>query len=174
VIAFERYLLSWEFTYNTLFDRTPNPAHLTQYSKARTQQKSFYKDLAPYWHVSILAVSPDYQRRGVGTLLIREGQRLALLDEVPLVLESSPVGRGLYEKNGFERLWEGKTCGLDDVIMVWCPGAEDQWESEGGLEVSKKRGEMLRKIGELKGMREWELMENSEGTWSEFVKGQDE
>jgi hypothetical protein len=96
---------------------------------------------------------------------------------VPLVLESSPAGRGLYEKNGFERLWEGKTCGLADVIMVWCPGAEDHSESEGGLEVSKKREELLRKAGKLrgkmeKGMKEWELMENPEGTWGEFVKGQ--
>jgi GNAT superfamily N-acetyltransferase len=104
-------------------------------------QNAFYKHIAPYWHVSILATSPDYQRRGVGTLLVREGQRLALLDDVPLVLESSLAGRGLYEK----------TCGLEDVCMIWCPGAQNQLEDEGRLEVSKKREEMLRRIGELKG-----------------------
>jgi GNAT superfamily N-acetyltransferase len=176
---FERYLLSWESTYNNLFDRTPDQTHLDQYAKERSVQKAFYEDLVPYWHVSILATSPDYQRRGVGTLLVREGQRLALLDDVPLVLESSLAGRGLYEKNGFERLWEGNTCGLDDVCMVWCPEAQNQLEDRGGLEVSKEREDMLRRIGKLRGkmatgITESQLRETPHGTWGEFVKGQDE
>jgi GNAT superfamily N-acetyltransferase len=164
-IGIERYLLSWEASYNTFFDRTSNHAHLSQYSKARATQNAFYRDIAPYLHVSILATSPDYQRRGVGTLLVCEGQRLALLDDVPLVLESSLAGRGLYAKNGFEKLWEGKTCGLEDMSMVWCPGAENRWESEGEFEIGKERGRMLKKIGELKatmgrGMKEWGLEDN--------------
>lgn len=66
-------------------------------------------------------MAPEFQRRGVGSMLVREAQRLARRDGVPVVLESSEAGQAMYARNGFERVWEGELCGVVDVRMVWWP-----------------------------------------------------
>jgi ribosomal protein S18 acetylase RimI-like enzyme len=52
-------------------------------------------------HISTL---PSHQRRGVGALLLRSGIAQADAAGLPTIVMATPVGLGLYEKNGFERV----------------------------------------------------------------------
>ena len=45
---------------------------------------------------------PAYQRRGAGELLTKWGVDLANREIIKICLESTPFGRRLYEKCGFE------------------------------------------------------------------------
>ncbi|CAJ2506491.1 Uu.00g006210.m01.CDS01 [Anthostomella pinea] len=51
--------------------------------------------------LDVLAIDPEYQRRGVGVALVRWGTDKADELGVEAVVESSVYGKGLYEKNGF-------------------------------------------------------------------------
>lgn len=52
----------------------------------------------------LLVVHPDCQRRGVGAALLAHCTALADAAGVPMLLESSQVGRALYASRGFERV----------------------------------------------------------------------
>jgi ribosomal protein S18 acetylase RimI-like enzyme len=52
--------------------------------------------------LSILAVSPEYQGRGVGTMLIREGLKVVDGMGLPAWLGATEVALPLYRKVGFE------------------------------------------------------------------------
>ena len=54
-----------------------------------------------YVVLDILVISPEYQRKGVGAMLLREG--LKKMDEEGLltILGASAMGIGLYRKMGF-------------------------------------------------------------------------
>ncbi|KAM0562013.1 hypothetical protein ACHAPJ_002455 [Fusarium lateritium] len=56
---------------------------------------------AERWHLSYLAVSPKFQRRGVGKSLVSWGLERCEEEGVPAVLEASVAGRSLYENMGF-------------------------------------------------------------------------
>lgn len=74
--------------------------------------KAFFGELAqgrrerfggdPYMLLSILVVDPEHQRRGLGAMQLQEGLERADQLGVPAYLESSPKGKGLYAKYGFE------------------------------------------------------------------------
>lgn len=101
-------------------DRASDPERIKAY--ANTTHYDFYSLLDPRWHVGILGVSTKYQRRGIGGKLIQHVQKLATEENVPITLESSVVGRGLYLKSGFKIVDETKIDeGLDDLAMVWEP-----------------------------------------------------
>jgi GNAT superfamily N-acetyltransferase len=51
--------------------------------------------------LDILAIDPAYQRRGVGSALVKWGTDKADEMGVDAVVESSVFGKGLYQKNGF-------------------------------------------------------------------------
>ncbi|KAL7626862.1 hypothetical protein AAE478_003636 [Parahypoxylon ruwenzoriense] len=51
-----------------------------------------------------ISVHPEYQRRGIGRLLMQWGIDVAEKFGVPIYTESSQAGLGLYESVGFERL----------------------------------------------------------------------
>ncbi|GAB7364771.1 hypothetical protein MBLNU230_g5569t1 [Neophaeotheca triangularis] len=59
---------------------------------------------SPYLLLHILAVLPNQHRKGVGKLALQWGLRAADERDLPVYLESSPMGKGLYEKFGFEVL----------------------------------------------------------------------
>jgi GNAT superfamily N-acetyltransferase len=52
-------------------------------------------------HISTL---PSHQRRGVGALLLRSGIAQADAAGLPILVMATPVGLGLYKKNGFEHV----------------------------------------------------------------------
>ncbi|PVI01770.1 acyl-CoA N-acyltransferase [Periconia macrospinosa] len=78
--------------------------------------------LKRFWKLDTLVTDPAHHRRGAGRLLLEEGLRRVDEEGVECYLESSQVGRPLYEKFGFEpvkdisldlRRWGG------DEEIVW-------------------------------------------------------
>lgn len=57
-----------------------------------------------YWILYMLAVHPEYERKGIAKQLLAPGMRMADEDNVAILLTSTETGWGLYEKLGFERL----------------------------------------------------------------------
>ncbi|KAL9597559.1 MAG: hypothetical protein Q9219_005061 [cf. Caloplaca sp. 3 TL-2023] len=54
------------------------------------------------YFLHILIVSPDYQRRGLGSMLIREGLAAADRDNAKAYIEASPKGLQLYLRHGWK------------------------------------------------------------------------
>lgn len=52
--------------------------------------------------LSILVIHPDYQRQGLGTMLVVDGCQRAHAQGLPVILSSSPKGLKLYPTLGFE------------------------------------------------------------------------
>lgn len=57
-----------------------------------------------YWTLYILAIHPDYERKGIARQLLAPGLRMADEDDSAVFLTATETGAGLYEKLGFERL----------------------------------------------------------------------
>jgi ribosomal protein S18 acetylase RimI-like enzyme len=57
-----------------------------------------------YLYCHVLAVHPEYQRRGIGKLLMQFGIDVAQKTELPIYVESSREGVRLYEKMGCRRI----------------------------------------------------------------------
>ncbi|PSB45790.1 GNAT family N-acetyltransferase [Cyanosarcina cf. burmensis CCALA 770] len=58
---------------------------------------------APHWYLSMLGVSPTYQRQGVGSLLLQPIIKQADNEGLPCYLETSTEGGvRLYQRHGFE------------------------------------------------------------------------
>lgn len=62
----------------------------------------------PHIFCSLLFVDPDYQRRGLGTILMQWGNDIADTMMLPCWLESSAKGEGLYWKMGYEETYRAK------------------------------------------------------------------
>ena len=77
------------------------------------------------WHAQSVVVSPSYQRRGIGRLLMNEILQRAQDEGVVVGLEASVAGEGLYRKLGFElRGPFSMTIGLSGGgIMMWTPSS---------------------------------------------------
>ncbi|KAF2797556.1 acyl-CoA N-acyltransferase [Melanomma pulvis-pyrius CBS 109.77] len=118
---FERHLLSWELSYETnVLNRISDRARVQEYRDMA--HYNLYSKLDPRWHLGLLAVSVNYQRRGIGGKLVKYGQKLAAEENLPLTLESSVAGRGLYLRSGFKIVDESEVVkGLDGLSMVWEP-----------------------------------------------------
>ena len=58
----------------------------------------------PYILLHLLATHPDHHRRGVGAMHLHWGAQKADELGLPMMLEASPIGRPLYEKNGYEKV----------------------------------------------------------------------
>ncbi|KAF1973898.1 acyl-CoA N-acyltransferase [Bimuria novae-zelandiae CBS 107.79] len=138
---FERKLLAWEEWYHDKFlNRALDAERLAEY--IRMEPWNYFVPINPRWHLGLLCVSPKHQRRGIGSLLLKQGQKLATDEKLPLTLESSVVGRKLYLKSGFKNVGEAKLCEeFADVLMVWEPaGMEGAWLEEIESETSKMKG----------------------------------
>lgn len=58
----------------------------------------------PYVLLHMLAVRPEYHRRGIGAVHLSWGSEQADKLGLPLYLEASPMGRPLYERHGYEKV----------------------------------------------------------------------
>lgn len=79
-----------------------------------------------YSFLKLLIIDPDYQRKGLGGKLLKWGIDQAAQQGVPAWLESSPMGKALYEKNGFRVvLWDrvdekrAQRGFVDWPVMLW-------------------------------------------------------
>ncbi|KAJ3010578.1 hypothetical protein HKX48_007327 [Thoreauomyces humboldtii] len=77
------------------------------------------------WHVQSVAVDEKWQGKGIGKLLMGEVFDRARADDVPVGLESTPAGEGLYLRLGFELLARLALALPGDEesggIMMWTP-----------------------------------------------------
>ncbi|KAG0652075.1 hypothetical protein D0Z07_1173 [Hyphodiscus hymeniophilus] len=89
-----------------------------------------------YLKLSTLVVSPDYQRRGIGALLIEDGLKVADEAGLQAVLGASDQGIGLYKKHGF---------GEDVVVDL------KLWEYEGGEGLGVTRHVYMHRPAVVKG-----------------------
>ncbi|KAF2835684.1 acyl-CoA N-acyltransferase [Patellaria atrata CBS 101060] len=84
-------------------------------------------------HLSILAIPPRYQGKGVGTALLQWGFDEATGLGLPVSLISSKAGRGFYPKFGFKKfavvsLDGDKEYGINSAVFLWEPPAlSGQW-----------------------------------------------
>ena len=62
----------------------------------------------PHIFCSFLFVDPDYQRQGLGAILMQWGNDIADIMMLPCWLESSLKGEGLYRKMGYEETCRAK------------------------------------------------------------------
>lgn len=80
----------------------------------------------PYILLHMLCVRPSHHRRGIGGTHLSWGDEQADKLGLPLYLESSPMGRKLYEKHGYEKVGDlpcdakafGHPKDLPHVIMI--------------------------------------------------------
>ncbi|CAN9301880.1 unnamed protein product [Alternaria alternata] len=69
-----------------------------------TREKLWLNERYIYCHV--MAVHPDYQRKGIGELLFKRGITIAQQTGLPMYIESSKEGVKLYERMGSRKLKE--------------------------------------------------------------------
>jgi ribosomal protein S18 acetylase RimI-like enzyme len=114
----ERVLLGFEMRYNDLIERASDKAAIQRFAEA-TEYK-FYTTLQDYWHLATLAVSPQFQRRGIGLMLLNFGLEIASREGVPVTLEASLTGQFLYTKAGFQIIERSRIRDdLEGVAMLW-------------------------------------------------------
>ena len=95
------------------------------------------------WHALVLAVSPKYERRGVGRQLVDWGKERAREDGVPIMLEATPQGVPLYEKCGFQTILEVRAKWMPNyvtTVMIWEPeGRQGEWLTESLVQQAHSR-----------------------------------
>ena len=102
-----------------MLDRASDPQRIQEYSESMNVDCGLPPD---HWFLEQCAVSPNWQRRGIGEKLLRWGMETARRENVPCGLESSRAGFGLYQRLGFD-VKERKRFNdkIDSVWMVWEP-----------------------------------------------------
>ncbi|KAG8158531.1 hypothetical protein KVR01_011653 [Diaporthe batatas] len=77
-----------------------------------------------YWHLQDLGVAPEFRRRGAARALLSWGQDWARKENVPILLEATPMGKSLCEGAGFLQYdtWEwGDKPDMAWHMMRWQP-----------------------------------------------------
>ena len=134
----ERFLLSLQDTYilSTRADKSSSYANLAQWLAASQDE---FASVPEMWKLRNLCVSPRFQRRGIGTLLMAWGKEQAEKERCPIGLGSSMKGKGLYEKQGFRRYGtiQIKDFPFDGVpLFLWEPkGMEGRWGVRGDMKI---------------------------------------
>lgn len=67
----------------------------------------------PYMTLQLLAVRPDYARKGVGTLLLKQGLERVDSHDLPAFIHAGVQAKPLYARHGFEALGEMPCNALD-------------------------------------------------------------
>lgn len=97
--ALELTLLNATETYNSLIraDKSLDHERLRHF---RSEAADGFVGISEMWKLHNLCVHVDYQRRGIGSMLIEWGKEQAEKEKVPIGLESSTAARSTYLKNG--------------------------------------------------------------------------
>ncbi|KAF1943380.1 hypothetical protein EJ02DRAFT_373525 [Clathrospora elynae] len=81
-----------------------------------------YMGTKPFCFLNILATDPEHHRKGAGAMLIDWGVRKADSAQLPSFLESTQMGRPLYERMGFRPkevvTWDLTKYGLEGTDTV--------------------------------------------------------
>ncbi|EDN05554.1 GNAT family acetyltransferase [Histoplasma capsulatum] len=128
----ERRLLNLQLRYADMFiqNNAIDSSRLRTYASATAG--NFPSDIFPeLWYVGMLAIHPGYQRMGIGKMLLQWGIERGTAENVPVGLEPSLKGAGLYKKLGFRDLGTVELMGKEWVaMMLWEPpglSAEESW-----------------------------------------------
>ncbi|KAI4619979.1 hypothetical protein J4E80_004504 [Alternaria sp. BMP 0032] len=81
-----------------------------------------------YVYCHVMAVHPDYQRRGIGELLFKYEMDICRQTGLPMYIESSKQGIKLYEKMGSRRLKEKLVHKSEDITPEKTNGAREDQE----------------------------------------------
>ena len=116
-------------------DRSLDPSKLTQFLSEVTDDFSTIPEM---WKLEYLCVHVDFQRQGIGSMMLDWGKEQAEKEGCPVGLESSEVARPMYLKNGFREYgaMHIKDFPIDYVpTFIWEPkGMEGKWGTEKGPE----------------------------------------
>ncbi|KAJ9131741.1 hypothetical protein NKR23_g11589 [Pleurostoma richardsiae] len=104
--------------YPTSIDREALHAVASGAEELNKNAEEALGDLKELWSLNSIAVSPSYQRRGVGRMLLHWGLERAEQDGKDVYLLASPSGRFLYSSVGFEEVAQGNIVGGREVVMV--------------------------------------------------------
>jgi ribosomal protein S18 acetylase RimI-like enzyme len=78
----------------------------------------------PHWHLGPIGVVPEYQRRGIGTVLLQRFCREVDACGAPAYLETDlPANVLFYEKHGFQVLGREDIFGVSNFFM-WRPARD--------------------------------------------------
>jgi GNAT superfamily N-acetyltransferase len=125
-------------------DKSEDPVAMRMFSSMQSRDESHW-DSHPErknrWHARSVVIDPAYQRMGVGKRLMKVILERAEKENVPVGLEASMEGEGLYRSIGFDLLGrfveksflnfpaEYWGCG---GVMMWMPPA---WKERDGESV---------------------------------------
>ena len=130
--SIDRFLCGLEARYTALTGQigaAADPVHQTEVS-ALFAANTMFSHLPSHWMLNFLCVNPDFEGRGVGTMLVRYGKKLARESGTPLTLVSA-AGRaqGMYtKKEGFKIVgYDGPLKDLGELKG----GAECVWDPWG-------------------------------------------
>jgi GNAT superfamily N-acetyltransferase len=103
MLGINRALLSLQSTYTWLFglDRTTSVESIDDFH-GQASKKMAERNIKDCVQLNTLAVSPLYQRQGIGGALMDWGLQRAKKERVPVYLEATESGQGLYVQKGFE------------------------------------------------------------------------
>jgi ribosomal protein S18 acetylase RimI-like enzyme len=69
------------------------------------EQMNDFHPKEPHWYLPLIGVDPAWQRRGIGSVLMRQGLLACDRDNLPAYLESTnPENIPLYRRHGFEEI----------------------------------------------------------------------
>jgi len=81
-----------------------NLALHNSFSSALHALEESHRPKERYYELLNLATSPQYQRKGIGSQLLRYGLEKADRDGVKVYVTASPMGEKVYKRLGFEEV----------------------------------------------------------------------
>jgi GNAT superfamily N-acetyltransferase len=108
------------------FGRPPNmnPEGIEAFGKIYAEYRKKHLGNRPYVLLHVLATRPEFVRQGVGKKALEWGIAKSEEMGVPMWLEGSPQGVGLYKKVGFEVVdtlpWDARDYGYHEALTHLC------------------------------------------------------
>ncbi|KAF7549647.1 hypothetical protein G7Z17_g6255 [Cylindrodendrum hubeiense] len=81
-----------------------DPALAVEFFGKLTAKHKQIMEGRPHWYLDLIGVRKEWMGKGAASPLMRWGLERADEDGLPIFLESTPNGRGMYEKYGFRVL----------------------------------------------------------------------